>query len=158
MDDSLLKEVFLFKNLTPKEMKLVRGLLKEQSCRPNEKIIEEGKTGESLYIICSGKVRVSRSFDNESFGLSDLGPYDFFGEMSLIDDFPTSATIEALTATTLLKITRKDFQKLITKNPEISSKLWESLARSLTMRIRKTGDLVKMYHGINKALCDSSSW
>ena len=139
-------------------MKMVARLLKRQSCRPNKKIVEEGKVGESLYFILSGKVRVSRRFDKESFKLTELGPYDFFGEMSLIDDFPTSATVETLTETTLLKITRTDFQKLINTNPEISLKLWESLARSLTMRIRKTGDLVKLYHGINKAMSDSSAW
>jgi CRP-like cAMP-binding protein len=158
MQDSSLKEIFLFKNLNAKEMKLVRSLLKQQSCSANEKIVEEGKVGESLYIIYSGKVRVSRAFDRESFEVAELGPFDFFGEMSLIDDFPTSATIETLQETILLKITRRDFQKLITSNPELSSKLWESLARSLTMRIRKTGDLVKLYYGINKALCDSSAW
>jgi CRP/FNR family cyclic AMP-dependent transcriptional regulator len=156
--DSLLKKIFLFKNLNAKEIKIVRSLLKQQTCRPKEKIVEEGKAGESLYIILSGKVSVSRSFDKESFDLTELSPYDFFGEMSLIDDFPTSASIEALTKTTLLKMTRSDFGKLITINPVISSKLWEALAKSLTRRIRKTGDLVKLYFGINKALVDSSAW
>src|SRR5215467_6273709 len=93
IDDSFLRNIFLFKNLDDSQTQFIRSLLKEESFDPHEKIVEEGKVGESLFIICSGKVRVSREFDKEPFVLTELGPYDFFGEMSLIDDFPTSATV-----------------------------------------------------------------
>lgn len=158
IDDAILKNIFLFKNLDKKETQLVRSLLKEKSFRAKQKVVEEGKPGKSLYIISSGKVRVTRGFDKEDFALTELGAYDFFGEMSLIDDYPTSATVETLAKTTLLEMTRSDFKKLVSKNSELSAKLWESVAKSLTMRIRKTGDLVKMYYAINKALSESSSW
>jgi CRP-like cAMP-binding protein len=107
IDDASLQNVFLFKNLDKRETKLVRSLLKQQSLQPKKKVVVEGKPGESLFIIISGKVRVSREFDKEAFSLAELGPYDFFGEMSLIDDFHTSATVETLTETTVLNMTRK---------------------------------------------------
>jgi CRP/FNR family cyclic AMP-dependent transcriptional regulator len=158
IDDSFLRNIFLFKNLDDKQMELIRGLLREETYETNERIVEEGKVGESLFIIFAGKVRVSREFDREPFILTELGPYDFFGEMSLIDDFPTSATVETLVETTLLKMTRDDFKAIISTSTELSSRLWESLARSLTMKIRKTGDLVKMYYGLNKALCENEQF
>src|SRR5262249_50435855 len=97
-------------------------------------------------------------FDNEQFVLTELGPFDFFGEMSLIDDFATSATVETLTETTVLALARSGFKTLVSANTEISARLWESLARSLNVKIRRTGDLVKMYYGLNKALCQDEQF
>ncbi len=158
IDESFLKNIFLFQALDEKQTDLVRGLLQEKNCKAEEKIVEEGKVGESLFMICTGKVRVSRKLDGEAFILTELGPFDFFGEMSLIDDFPTSATVEALSETTVLKMDRRDFKSMISTNSDLSSKLWESLARSLTIKIRKTGDLVRMYYGLNKALCENEQF
>jgi CRP/FNR family transcriptional regulator, cyclic AMP receptor protein len=156
--ESFLQNIFLFQNLSDEQAQLIRGLLKEQIYHANEKIVEEGKAGESLYVIVSGKVRVTREFDRESFVLTELGPYDFFGEMSLIDDFATSATVEAMTETRVLKMDRHDFKAVVSSNTDLSSRLWESLARSLNRKIRKTGDLVKMYYGLNKALCENEQF
>jgi CRP-like cAMP-binding protein len=158
IDQSFLKNVYLFKNLTPAENNHVCALLKEQNFKHGQTIVEEGRTGDALYIIWSGRVRVSRRFDRESFVLTELGSYDFFGEMSLIDDFPTSATVDAIEDTTLLKMSRADFRSITSIHNELSSKLWESVAHSLTIRIRKTGDLVKMYYGLSKALCENEQF
>jgi CRP/FNR family transcriptional regulator, cyclic AMP receptor protein len=155
VDVAFLHNIHLFRSLDPKQVELIRGLLKEENYRSGEKVIEEGRAGESLYIVRSGKLRVSRAFDTETFVLTELGPNDFFGEMSLIDDFAASATVETLTDSSLLKMTREDFKALVGTSSELSSRLWESLARSLNTKIRKTGDLVKMYYGLNKALCEN---
>ena len=158
IDESFLRNVFLFQGLDEEQNRLVCGLLKEEDFKPGERILEEGQVGNALYVIWSGRVRVSRKFDRESFVLTELGPYDFFGEMSLIDDFPTSATVDAIEDTTVSKMSRADFKILTADDSEISSKLWESFARSLITRIRKTGELVKMYYGLNKALCENEEF
>ena len=158
MPDDILKKIELFKNLEQRQMNIVRDLFREVHYPAGLRIVEEGKVGESLFIILSGKVRVSRGFDKETFVLTELGPYDFFGEMSLIDDFAASATVESLEETTILQMTRQDFKSLVNSNSEISARLWESLARSLNAKIRKTGDLVKMYYGLNKALCENEQF
>lgn len=158
IDASFLKEVFLFKNLTDAENQRVCAMLKEKTFKHGEKIVEEGRAGDALYVIWSGRVRISRRFDNESFVLTELGPHDFFGEMSLIDDFPTSATVDAIQDTTLFMMSRTDFRAITSVNDGLSAKLWESVARSLTTRIRKTGDLVKLYYGLSKALCENQEF
>jgi len=158
IDESFLRNVFLFQGLDEDQNRLVCSLLKEEDFKLGERILEEGRAGDALYVIWSGRVRVSRQFDRESFVLTELGPYDFFGEMSLIDDFPTSATVEAIADTTVFKMSREDFKALTTEYSEICSKLWESFARSLITRIRKTGELVKMYYGLNKALCENEEF
>jgi CRP/FNR family cyclic AMP-dependent transcriptional regulator len=158
IDESFLRSVFLFEGLDEAQNRFVCGLLKEEEFRPGESILEEGRAGDALYIIRSGRVRVSRKFDRESFVLTELGPSDFFGEMSLIDDFPTSATVHAISETIVFKMSRADFKILTSQNNEICSRLWESFARSLITRIRKTGELVKMYYGLNKALCENEEF
>ena len=158
IDESFLKNVFLFKNLTEAENQRICSLLKEEKYKHGERIVEEGRAGDALYVIWTGRVRVSRQFDSESFVLTELGPTDFFGEMALIDDFPTSASVEAIADTILFKMNREDFHSITSENNELSSKMWESVARCLTTRIRKTGDLVKMYYGLNKAICENEEF
>ena len=157
-DWSFLTNIFLFHNLDETQAATVRGMLHERTFRAQEKIIEEGFAGESLFIIVSGRVQIYRTFDNEKFVLTELAAYDFFGEMSLIDDFAASATVETLTEVTVLEMTRSDFKSLVSSGPEISARLWESLARSLNSKIRNTGNLVKMYYGLNKALCEDKEF
>src|SRR5688572_20402556 len=140
VDESFLRNVFLFKDLNEAESRHICGLLKEETFQPGDRILDEGRAGVALYIIWSGRVRVSRRFEKESFVLTELGPYDFFGEMSLIDDSPISATVDAIHDTILFRMTGPDFKGLTSTHNELSSKLWESVARSLTIRIRKTGE------------------
>ena len=158
IDESFLRHVFLFKDLDDTENRNVCALLREETFKQGDRILTEGRAGDALYVIWSGRVRVSRKFDQESFVLTELGPYDFFGEMSLIDDSPTSATVDAIVETTLFKMTGKDFKAITSEHNALSSKLWESVARSLTTRIRKTGELVKMYYGLNRALCENQEF
>jgi CRP/FNR family transcriptional regulator, cyclic AMP receptor protein len=158
IDESFLGNVFLFKNLDETETTRICSLLREETFKQGDTILAEGRAGDSLYVIWSGRVRVSRRFDRESFVLTELGPNEFFGEMSLIDDFPTSATVDALVDTTVLRMSREDFKFLTSVNDELTSKIWESIARSLITRIRKTGELVKMYYGLSKALCENEEF
>lgn len=158
IDQKLLKNVFLFQNLDRSQFEVIMGLLREETHPSGTTIVEEGKAGDALYILLSGKVKISRKFDQETFVLTELGPYDFFGEMSLIDDSAASATVETLAETIVLKMTRDDFKAVVSTNSDLSARLWESLARSLNIKIRKTGDLVKMYYGLNRALCENEQF
>lgn len=158
MREGILKRIQLFKDLEPRQIELMLELFQKEDFSKGKNIVKEGEAGESLYIILSGKVRVTRAFDSETFVLTELDPYDFFGEMSLIDDFAASATVQTTEDTTIMKMTRQDFKTLVASNSELSSRLWEALARSLNSKIRKTGDLVKMYYGLNKALCQNEQF
>ena len=158
IDRELFRQITLFKNLDQWQGNLVLDLLKQSLIPAGAKIVEEGVVGQSLYIILSGKVRVSRMFDKETVVLTELKPYDFFGEMSLIDDFAASATVEAMTDTEVLHLSRDDFKALLRRSSELSSKIWESMARNLSMKIRNTDQLVKTYHGLNRALCENEEF
>jgi CRP/FNR family transcriptional regulator, cyclic AMP receptor protein len=154
-DIKFLQNIELFRGLEERYLRLIKDLLREASFGPGERIINEPIPGESLFIITSGKVRVSLTFEGEHFVLTELGTHDYFGEMSLIDDHAAVANVEAVTQTKLLVLSRADFKALVSSSTELSAKMWEALARNLNSKIRKTDELVKVYYGLSKALCEN---
>jgi len=90
--------------------------------------------------------------------LTELEAGDFFGEMSLIDDYPISATVNTAEDSVLFKISADDFKAVIRIDTDLSAKLWEALARCLSDRIRKTSDIVRNYYGLSKALCENEEF
>jgi CRP-like cAMP-binding protein len=98
-----------------------------------EVIIREGEMGLGMYVILSGVVEVSKNRAGAPVVLAQLGPEQFFAEMSLIDDKPRSATITTREETSCLLITRDSFTQLMEKNPQLSIRL----ARVLAERLRQ---------------------
>ncbi len=80
-------------------------------------IIHEGTTGSYAYLIVSGSVEVSKQVGNDKLVLSRLVKGNIFGEMSLVDDKPRSATIVALEDTEVRVITRERFETMLEQNP-----------------------------------------
>lgn len=96
-------------------------------------ICREGETGDEFYIIADGRVRVTKflEFGTERV-LNELGPGQFFGEMALVEDEPRVASVHALESTTLLVLTKRDFQELITHSAAVGL----AVMRAVTHRFR----------------------
>lgn len=92
-------------------------------------IVKQGGGGVGFHLILSGKVKVVRGEKT----IATLGPGQFFGEMTLIDDQPRSATIVAETSTESLVLSSWDFKPMVKKNPEMA---WNLLVH-LTGRLRE---------------------
>lgn len=86
---------------------------------PGERIVEEGAEGNSLYVVLSGRVEVSKNVEGRSRVLSVLGPREIFGEMTLLLDAPRTATVCALRECHLLKVARPAVQALIEDDPDL---------------------------------------
>jgi len=82
-------------------------------------IIEEGSPGRGLYLLLHGQADVSKRDGDEKVLLATLGPTDAFGEISLLGEEPTTATVRAATQCTVLFLSRELFQKLAEAVPEI---------------------------------------
>lgn len=82
-------------------------------------ILEEGTSGSDAYIIESGKVRVFRSKSGKDVELAVLGENQIFGEMSMIDDRPRSASVAALEDTSVMVIGPERFNELFYSDPAI---------------------------------------
>lgn len=136
MTDPLwLRSVLLFEDLEDADLVRVSERLSLKKYRKNNLIIFEEDEGQVMYIIRSGRVKISRiNYTGEEVILAILGATDFFGELSIIDEGPRSATVTSLEEVELLSLRRQDFLELMTQHPVIAI----SLLKLMAMRLRKT--------------------
>jgi CRP/FNR family transcriptional regulator, cyclic AMP receptor protein len=125
--EDFLSRVPLFSNCTPAEIAAIAAVTQEHEFEAGQIIVTQGTPGQAFYLILTGKVEILR--DTNSLGA--FGPGDFFGEMSLLDQAPRSATIRAIDHTTCLMLSSWDFKALLEQHPSIAVKLLEVLSRRL---------------------------
>lgn len=125
--ESFLSAVPLFSACTPDEIAAIAATAQEHAFQPGQIIVTQGTPGQAFYLVVSGRVEIIR--DDRSLGT--FGPGDFFGEMSLLDQAPRSATIRALEPTSCLMLSSWDFKAVLEKHPSIAVKLLEVLSRRL---------------------------
>lgn len=99
---------------------------------PGEVIFKEGEQGQYMYILRSGIVHIKKKVENGEKLLKKVEqPHDFFGEMSLLDERPRSATAIAETNTNVLKIDRESFENLIINNGKFALKIIKILSERI---------------------------
>ncbi len=133
--EDFLARVPIFANCTPEEISAVVSVAQEAYYQPGQIIVTQGTPGQAFYLVLSGRVEILR--DGTSLGA--FGPGDFFGEMSLLDQAPRSATIRALDQTVCLMLSSWDFKALLEKHPSIAIKLLEVLSRRLRVADERIG-------------------
>lgn len=125
----LLRMVPLFSDLNEEELGLLAQASSSAHFCKDQVILMEEEEGSTLFVIERGKVKVSvQDRQGREFVLAVLGQGDFFGEMSLLDGKPRSATVVALEDTTALTLRRGDFLSLIHRNPWVAVRLLEEMA------------------------------
>src|SRR5262245_63710407 len=95
--------------------------------KSGEVIIRENDQGETAYIIESGRVEVTKDLQGKNIHLTYLYPGETFGEMSMIDDKPRSATVTAADDTVVRVMPRDQFLETLKGNPEEALKLLEAV-------------------------------
>jgi len=118
MDQDLLSNIPLFAKLSPAELGELSGLLKEQRVAAQQPVVWVGDEGSDFYIVQVGRVGVcSPDQMGNEVRLAALGPGDFFGEISLLDGGPRTATVRAEGDAILLSLSRHDFLEFVRRNP-----------------------------------------
>ena len=112
--------------------------------QPGDVIIREHESGHTAYIIEQGRVAVTRMVDGQPVQLAILGVQESFGEMSMIDDKPRSATVTAIEPTRVREVTREGFFRALQSNPQITV----SLLQALFERLRETDARILQLHRI----------
>ncbi|MBW8889424.1 MAG: cyclic nucleotide-binding domain-containing protein [Fibrobacteres bacterium] len=105
---------------------------------PGELIISENDAGEAAYYIDSGKVAVFKIAPGGQIHIAHLGPGDIFGEMSMVDDSPRSASVRAIEATTTREFHRDDLYAAIRENPAI----FATFMKSIFNRLREANRII----------------
>ncbi|MCC6810106.1 MAG: cyclic nucleotide-binding domain-containing protein [Deltaproteobacteria bacterium] len=124
-----LKSVPLFKEIPGEELAQIAQIADEIEFQSDENVFKEGEIGEAMYIVLEGKVRIHRG----EKVLTELGERECFGEMSILDSEPRSASVTALKELTALKIQREDFAEILAQKSEIA----HGIIKVLTHRLRE---------------------
>ena len=124
-----LRNIQLFAGMPPGELSHLAGIAEEIVYSAGETIISEGEHGDSLFLIVEGRVRVHRG-DTD---LAHLGPKDYFGEMSILDGEPRSASVTAGADCLLLCISQAGFQAILSRHFEVALTIIKTLTHRLRM-------------------------
>ena len=137
---NFLRQIPLFASLKDEEIEAIFKLSVTKKCSKDTIILLEDEEGDTLFVILKGKVKVTTfSESGKEVIFSILNEGDFFGDMSLLDGKPRSATVISVEESELRLIRRSDFSKLLETHPGIALKLFEEL----TSRLRKADERIE---------------
>ena len=136
MDDALMQAP-LFSALDAEAAVAMRASMAEMRVQRGGIIFAEGEAGERMYVALDGKVKLGHtSPDGRESLLAVLGPGEVFGELSLFDPGPRTATATAVTDTVVVGLGHADLRPWLTGRPEVA----ESLLQALAQRLRRTNE------------------
>lgn len=144
---AFLKKIHLFHGLDDAEFEAVANELNEFTIAKGAVVFEQDSKADGFYLIYRGSVRIVRKYERKEIQLALLGQNDYFGEMALVANRRRSATVTALEVSTLLVLSRANFEKLFKRtrhlllNLEIAVRS-RILARHLTFEWLQEGEVV----------------
>jgi CRP/FNR family cyclic AMP-dependent transcriptional regulator len=122
-----LRGVQMFAACTDKELAQIARACDELTVEPDATVVEEGAAGEGFYLIVSGEAEVTRGGRR----VATVGPGEYFGELSLLDEAPRNASVKALNKMILLQLKRREFSAVLDSWPGVAHKLLQQMARRL---------------------------
>ena len=129
-----LSAIPMFSGVSDEALESIASLLIERSFPKHKTIVEEGAPGDYMYIIVEGRVKVTKlSGDGREKILEMLEVGDFFGEMSLFDESPRSASVKGLSSVRILALARNDFLRLLARSPDLALSVIQELTRRLRL-------------------------
>jgi len=135
-----LRSVPLFASLDDTAATELRDLLKTEDFSANTKLFFKGDSGNAMYLIERGRVRISLTDeDRHEITLAELAQGDFFGEMSLIDGRQRSADASVIQDARFAILSRPDFLAFVRSNPDVAL----GMLGALTDRLRRTDELLR---------------
>ncbi|HEY6934621.1 MAG TPA: Crp/Fnr family transcriptional regulator [Marmoricola sp.] len=139
MENDVLRQAPLFSALDDEAAAALRSSMGEGRLRRGEVLFHEGDSGDKLYIVTDGKIKLGRtSSDGRENLLAIMGPGQMFGELSLFDPGPRSATVTAITDTSFLSLSHEDMMRWLDGRPAVALGLLSQLAG----RLRRSNDVV----------------
>lgn len=129
----------LFEGLSDSHFERLKSFIVFKRFAKDTPLIEEGVHGETLYLLISGKVKVTKlSDEGKELVLAERSGGDFFGEMSLLEDAPRSARIMAMEECEVGLIPKNDFTQMMLEEPQIAL----NILKTVSSRLRQTNDQI----------------
>jgi CRP/FNR family transcriptional regulator len=141
--DDVLRETPLFETLSEEDSAALRSGIIDVHLDRGERLFSEGDTGDKLYIILSGKIKLSKAApDGRENLLSVHGPGEMFGELSLFDPIPRTSSAIAVTNTRLAGVAHDELLTFLSSRPEVAMHMLQALAQRLRKINEVKADLV----------------
>jgi CRP/FNR family cyclic AMP-dependent transcriptional regulator len=141
--EDVLRDTPLFESLTEEDAKALRSGVIDVHLDRGERLFAEGDAGDKLYIILSGKIKLTKAApDGRENLLSVHGPGEMFGELSLFDPIPRTSSATAVTSARLAGLAHDDLRTWLTSRPEVAMHLLQALAQRLRRINEVKADLV----------------
>jgi len=141
--EDVLRRAPLFEALSEEDYSALRAGVSTVQLNRGERLFSEGDTGDKLYIILSGKIKLTKAApDGRENLLSVHGPGEMFGELSLFDPIPRTSSATAVTNAELAGVAHEDLRSWLTTRPEVAMHLLQALARRLRRINEVKADLV----------------
>ncbi len=138
----LLRKISIFSDLKGPDLERLASLLQEVAFEKDSVILHKEDPGDSLFLIKDGRVKVVLyGDDGREVILSILKSADFFGEMSLLDGEPRSASVVATEPSVVYILKRDDFLQTLVERPEMGLRIMAELSRRLRLADEKIGSL-----------------
>ena len=138
-----LAESVVFAGLSPDELDLMMRSCRLVDVRPGQTLLSEGGKGDGLYVILEGDIEFFLPGRSEAkvprpsrVRLNVLGPGRCFGEYGMIDDQPSSASAQALSAARLCLLVTSDLRRIVSEHDRIGKVIYANLLRFLVSRLR----------------------
>lgn len=142
-DVAFLRTVTVFKDLDETHLGALAARFRERRLRRGEVLFREGESGRELFVIREGTVVVSKPVLGwVEQVLARLGPGELFGEMSLFDQAPRSATVQAETDARLLCLDQESLQRFVEASPAAAAAFFFRMVQVFVARLRATSNLV----------------
>jgi CRP/FNR family cyclic AMP-dependent transcriptional regulator len=125
--DAALASVPLFEGLTKRQLKKLTANAEVVDYMAGASVVKEGDIGDSFFVMLTGQAKVTVKGRTVNRSL----PGDHFGEISLLDGGPRTATVVTETPVSMLMLTRGQFRKTVADDPDLAVSLMESLARMI---------------------------
>lgn len=140
LNSTVLKKISIFKDLSEADLEAVMAKMKALNFPAGKTLFNEGDPGDELFVVSGGRVAVTvKSPEGEEILLSEAGEGSFFGEMSIIEKAPRSATCRTKEETTVLSLKAEDFMGLIEENPDAAVPVMNRMLSITAERLLKTG-------------------
>jgi CRP-like cAMP-binding protein len=141
MDIGLLRTINIFEGLDDEELEKIFKLARIKLYPAGSTILEEGKLGGALHVIVKGKVRITKRIEgSKDKVITSLSPQSIFGEMSLFDNLPYSASVTAVEETRCMVIPKSSLDQLLHQDLKLSNKLMTQIITILSQRLRNTNE------------------
>ncbi len=141
MDAASLRACPLFQTLSSEQLGRIAAIALRRELPGGASIFAEGTAGDEMYVVLSGRVRISRrvpGMGEEALAILEPGAY--FGEMAMIDESPRSADALAHTACALAVLRRDELEQLMFVDKDLAYVLLWTFVRTLSARLRETNE------------------